>query len=122
MLDLLATIPQITVTQGTFEGQSTIVIDYSSPAPPAEYHERLIISSHTGVPIELLGGQAGKAPSTSSRYRISRVTVSAVENGSDARSPASRGLCSVTSACARGPNRRLRRLTPSEPRRPAAIP
>ncbi len=82
VLDLLATIPQITITQGTLEGQPTMVLDYSSPAPPADYHEQLIISSVTGVPIELLGGQAGQAPETTSHYKISRVTVAGVETGS----------------------------------------
>ena len=70
------------VTQGTLEGQSTLVLDYTSPAPPAGYHERLIISSATGIPIEFLGGQAGQAPSATMHYKISRVTVSAIESGS----------------------------------------
>jgi len=59
-----------------------MVLDYSGP-PSAGDHERLIINSVTGVPIEQVGWLGDQqAPSTSIHYKISRVTVAGIESGS----------------------------------------
>lgn len=84
VLDLLATIPQVKVSKGTLDGQSTLVLDYSSPTPAPGYQERLILSAGSGVPIELLSGQPGNAPSATSTYKVSRVTVSAIASAGHA--------------------------------------
>jgi hypothetical protein len=82
VLALLATIPQITTTQGTLEGQPTMVLNYIS-TPTGGEHEQLIINSSTGVPIEQVGWLGSQqAPSTSTHYKISRVTVTEIENES----------------------------------------
>ncbi len=87
VLALLATIPRITITQSKFEGQPTMVIDYVNPREypnEAVYHEQLIISASTGVPVEFLGGNPGQTPDAIVHYKISRVTLSSVAHGSKA--------------------------------------
>ena len=89
VLALLATIPQITITQSNLEGQTTMVIDYANPREhpnEADYHEQLIISSSTGVPAEFLGGHPGQAPDAIVHYKISRVTLSRIAHKSNAGS------------------------------------
>jgi len=80
VLHLLATIPQITVTHGTQNGQPTLVLTDSN-FEPAGYQEQLIINATTGIPVEFYGGTTGQAPSVSVAYTITRVTVAGVENG-----------------------------------------
>ncbi len=83
VLQLLATIPQITVTQGTLGGQATVVISarlFSSNQ--GVYQEQLILDAGTGIPVQFIGGNVGQTPGVVTSYRISRVSTAAIENGS----------------------------------------
>jgi hypothetical protein len=83
VLDLLATIPQITVTNGTLNGNPTLVVTASLMTSKAGlYQETLVLDANTGIPVEFLGGNQGQTPSVTVTYTINRVTVASIENGS----------------------------------------
>ena len=83
VLQLLATIPQVTTTQGTLDGQPTLVLTASLlSSDSGTYQEQLSINASTGIPLQLVGGNVGQAPTVTVYYTISRVTVSSIEDGS----------------------------------------
>lgn len=83
VLKLYATIPQIAVTNGTLNGQPTLVLTASLISSKSGlYQEQLILNADTGIPLEMIGGNEGQTPSVTVDYTISRVTVASIENGS----------------------------------------
>jgi hypothetical protein len=84
VLKLLATIPQITTTQGTLDGQPTLVLtaDVLSSNSDTD-QEQLIVNATTGVPVQFVDGNVGQTPDVTVYYTISRVTVSSIENGTN---------------------------------------
>jgi len=83
VLDLFATIPQITVTPGTLNGQQTLDLTASVlSSNTGLYQEELILDASTGIPLEMIGGNKGQAPGVTVHYTITRTTVAAVRNGS----------------------------------------
>lgn len=81
-LKLLATVPQVQVTQSTLNGQPTLVLSASlDSSKSGTYQEQLILNASTGVPEEMIGGNIGQTPGVTIDYTISRVTVSSIENG-----------------------------------------
>jgi hypothetical protein len=82
VLKLLATIPQVVVTQGTLDGQPTLVLTAALlKSNSGVYDEQLIINANTGVPVEFIGGNQDQTPGVTIYYTITRVTVASTENG-----------------------------------------
>ena len=82
VLKLLATIPQISVTQGTLNGQPTLNLTAALlKSSSGVYDEDLVIDANTGIPVEFIGGNVGQTPGVTVYYSISRVTVASIENG-----------------------------------------
>jgi hypothetical protein len=82
VLKLLATIPQITVTQGTLSGQPTLNLTAELlKSNSGIYDEDLVINADTGIPVEFIGGNVGQTPEVTVYYSISRVTVASIESG-----------------------------------------
>jgi hypothetical protein len=83
VLKLFATIPQITTSTGTLDGQATLDVTASLLSSNSGlYQEQLVLDANTGVPLEMIGGNQGQTPGVTVFYTITRTTVAAVENGS----------------------------------------
>jgi hypothetical protein len=74
VLRILATLPDVTVTNGTSGGQPTLVLTAGETELGIGYTEQLTINADTGVPIRFAGGATGE-PSTTVHYKVSRVTL-----------------------------------------------
>jgi hypothetical protein len=81
VLKILATLPGVTVTQGTFGGQPALVLTAGSQEVGAGYSEQLTINADTGVPIHFVGGPPSGTPATTVDYRVSRVTLANLPSG-----------------------------------------
>lgn len=82
VLKLLATVPQIQVTQGTLNGQPTLILSAKLLSSKSGiYQEQLILNANTGVPVQFIGGNIGQTPGVTIGYTINRVTVASIENG-----------------------------------------
>lgn len=82
VLRILATLPNVTVTNGTSAGQPTLVLTAGMSELGAGYTEQMTINADTGVPIQFVGGSAGEAPAATVDYTVSRVTLSSLPTGS----------------------------------------
>jgi hypothetical protein len=70
------------VTHTEVGGQPALAITATgTPELPANYHETITINASTGIPISLVGGTSGAAPSVTVTFEVSRVTISAIEAG-----------------------------------------
>jgi hypothetical protein len=74
VLRILATLPGVTVTNGTSGGQPTLVLTAGSSELGYGYTEQLTIGADSGVPLEFIGGSTG-GPSGTVDYQVSRVTL-----------------------------------------------
>jgi hypothetical protein len=81
VLRILATLPDVTVTDSTSGGQPTLVLAAGTPEVGYGYAEQLTINSTTGVPVSFAGGTPGQMPQASVTYQVSRVTVSDIAAG-----------------------------------------
>lgn len=81
VLQILATLPGVTVTQGTSDGTPTLVLTAGSQEFGMNYEEQLTINAETGMPIQFVGGAPGGAADTTVDYRVARVTLSDVAAG-----------------------------------------
>jgi hypothetical protein len=94
VLRLVSALPGITVTRGTVDGQPTLTltagagelgyagIDKANPKAetgPA-YQEAITINAETGIPLEIVGGPAGKATATVN-YVVTRVNLADIAAG-----------------------------------------
>ena len=77
VLRLLSTLPGITVTHDTTEGQPSLVITAGLPEVPVQNHEMWIINANTGVPIKFVGGDPGD-PYVTIDYGVTRVSLADV--------------------------------------------
>jgi hypothetical protein len=76
VLRLLSTLPGITVTHDTTEGQPTLVITAGKPeVSPAQ--ETWIINANTGVPVRFLSGESS-TPDATINYDVTRVSLADV--------------------------------------------
>ncbi len=75
VLDILATLPGMSVTHGTFDQQPTLVLTAGTAEMGAGYQEQLTINAQTGVPIRFTGGKPGATPATTVDYSVSRVSL-----------------------------------------------
>ena len=74
MLRILATLPGVTVTNGTSGNQPTLVLTAGSSELGYGCTEQLTINADTGVPIQFVGGASG-GPTATVDYQVSRVTL-----------------------------------------------
>jgi hypothetical protein len=81
VLRILSTLPEVTVTNTTTNGQPTLTVTATAPALPANYQEALTINAASGVPVSFAGGTPGQTPSVTMTYEISRVTMSDMAAG-----------------------------------------
>jgi hypothetical protein len=94
VLRLVSALPGITVTRGTVDGQPTLTLtagaaelgrtgtDKANPkieTGPA-YQEAITINAHTGIPLQIASGPAGKVTGTVS-YRVTRVNLAGIAAG-----------------------------------------
>jgi hypothetical protein len=83
VLKLYATIPQISTSTGTLNGQQTLDVTASLLSSNSGlYQEQLVLNANTGVPLEMIGGNQGQTPTVTVYYTVTRTTLDAVENGS----------------------------------------
>jgi hypothetical protein len=82
VLKLYATIPQISTSTGTLNGQQTLDVTASLLSSNSGlYQEQLVLNADTGVPLEMIGGNQGQTPDVTVYYTVTRTTLAAVENG-----------------------------------------
>jgi len=75
VLKILATLPGVTVTTGTSDGDPTLVLTAGAPEVGSGYQEQLTIDANTGVPIRFVGGPPNGTPATTVSYQVTRVTL-----------------------------------------------
>jgi hypothetical protein len=81
VLQILATLPDVTISSSTSGGQSTDVLTAGAAEEGPGYSEQLTINATTGIPVSFVGGVPGQAPVTTVNYEVSRVTTSDVASG-----------------------------------------
>ena len=81
VLQILATLPDVTISSSTSGGQSTDVLTAGAAEEGPGYSEQLTINATTGIPVSFVGGVPGQAPVTTVNYQVSRVTTSDVASG-----------------------------------------
>jgi hypothetical protein len=81
VLQILATLPGVTVTSSTSGGQPTLVLSAGTPELGSGYGEQLTINATTGIPMSFASGTPGQAPSGTISYQVSRVTTSDIAAG-----------------------------------------
>jgi len=74
VLRILATLPGVTVADGTSGTQPTLVLTAGGDELGYGYSEQLTIDADTGVPLRFVGGSSG-GPSGTVQYQVSRVTL-----------------------------------------------
>jgi hypothetical protein len=83
VLRLLSTVSGVVVTHGTLDGQPTLVVGDMTPGSNGNgtYEGALTLNASTGVPLEYTEGAVGKAPESTTTYKVSRVTVADIAAG-----------------------------------------
>ena len=82
VLQILATLPGVTVTHGTSaDGQPTLVLTGGADEVGSGYQEQLTVNAETGMPISFVGGPPSGSPATQVEYKVARVTLSDVAAG-----------------------------------------
>lgn len=84
VLQILATLPDITVTHSTSDGQPALVLTAGTAEVGAGDMEQITINSETGMPIQAVSGPTN-GPDATVSYKVSRVTLAklAAGTGSD---------------------------------------
>ena len=81
VLRILATLPDVTVTDGTSDGQPTLVLTGGDAVLGSDYHEQLTIDASTGIPVSFAGGAPGQPTTGTISYQVSRVTTDDIAAG-----------------------------------------
>jgi hypothetical protein len=81
VLRILATLPGVTVTHGTSNGQPTLVLAAGSPEMGYDYTEQLTINADSGVPIQATGGPTSGPPAATVNYGVTRVSLANLPTG-----------------------------------------
>jgi hypothetical protein len=82
VLQILATLPGVTVTHGTSaNGQPTLVLTGGADEVGSGYQEQLTVNAETGMPIGFVGGPPNGNDATQVDYQVARVTLSDVAAG-----------------------------------------
>ena len=79
VLRLLASIPDVAVSQTTSEGRPALELD--ARVFGDDYEEHLVIDAETGIPLRFWGGVPGKAPGAVITYAVTRVTAADIAGG-----------------------------------------
>jgi hypothetical protein len=80
VLRLLSTIPEVTVTDSTTEGQPTLTITAGPAVFGGDGDEVLTVNATTGLPVSSVSTTSG-APAGVETYQVSRVTLAGIEAG-----------------------------------------
>jgi hypothetical protein len=83
VLKILATLPGVSVTQGSTGGTPTLVLTAGSQEFGMNYSEQLTIDAETGMPIGFVGGAPGDPGDTTVDYQVRRVALSSVATGTN---------------------------------------
>lgn len=81
VLRILATLPEVAVTNTTTNGQPTLTLTASAPALPSNYQEAITINASSGIPVSFAGGAPGQTPSVTVSYQVSRVSLANIAAG-----------------------------------------
>ena len=83
VLRLLSTVSGVVVTQGTLDGQPTLVVGDVTPGLNGNgtSEAEMTLNANTGVPLKYTDGAVGKTPESTTTYMVSRVTVAAIAAG-----------------------------------------
>jgi hypothetical protein len=81
VLRILATLPGVTVTEGTSGGQPTLVLTGGADEVGYGYSEQLTVNATTGIPISFAGGAPGQKPTATVNYQVTRVSTSDIAAG-----------------------------------------
>jgi len=73
----LSTLPDVRVTQTTFDGQAVVQITNTQFSD--HYAETLDLDAHTGVLVHMNGGTAGQPDSVDVTYRVTRVSAPSLD-------------------------------------------
>ena len=73
----LSTLPDVRVTQTTFDGES--IVQITNTQFSAGYAETLDLDAQTGVLVHMSGGTVGKPDSVDVTYRVTRVTAPSLD-------------------------------------------
>ena len=71
VLQILATLPGVTVTHGTSDGQPTLILTGGADEVGSGYQEQLTINAETGMPIQFVGGTTDGSAALPSTTRSS---------------------------------------------------
>jgi hypothetical protein len=80
VLRLLSTIPKVTVTNSTTDGQPTLTITAGPTVFGAGSQEVLTVNATTGLPVSSVSTTPG-VPAATETYQVSRVTLANIEAG-----------------------------------------
>ena len=80
VLRLLSTIPDVTVTKTTTNGQATLTIA-GGAALFGGAPETLVVNATTGLPVKEIEAASGKVPAAAQTFTVERTTLSAVKAG-----------------------------------------
>jgi hypothetical protein len=83
VLRLLSTVSGVVVTNGTLDGQPTLVVGDVTPSLNGQGRSEgaMTLNASTGVPLEYTDGPVGKTPDSTTTYKASRVTVADIAAG-----------------------------------------
>jgi hypothetical protein len=83
VLRLLSTVSGIVVTDGTLDGQPTLVVGDVTPSLNGNGTSEgaMTLNASTGVPLEYTDGPVGQTPDSTTTYKVSRVTVADIAAG-----------------------------------------
>jgi hypothetical protein len=83
VLRLLSTVSGVVVTQGTRDGQPALLVSDVTPGASGngKWEATMTLDASTGIPLEYTDGQVGKAPDSTTTYRVTRVTVADIAAG-----------------------------------------
>ncbi len=83
VLRLLSTVSGIVVTDGTLDGQPTLVVGDVTPSlnGDGQSEAAMTLNASTGIPLEYTDGPVGKAPESTTTYTVTRVTVADIAAG-----------------------------------------
>lgn len=83
VLRLLSTVSSVVVTHGTLDGQPTLVVGDVTPGFDGNGRSEaaMTLNASTGVPLQYTDGPVGKAPDSTTIYKVSRVTVADIAAG-----------------------------------------
>lgn len=81
VLQILATLPGVTVTNGTSDGQPTLILTGGADEVGSGYQEQLTINAETGMPVQFVGSKSDGSAATTVDYQVKRVTLSDIAGG-----------------------------------------